>query len=674
MSQGRCSSTKSIVPALWSVLVRHKGFPRSNVHHLRPKHHWSSVVRYNHHTTNTQKLHLDQLSRNELVDHQKLSHNEPVDHNEIVGAPWDDVTDVLEVAHDPRRDELLAIEHVNVFTREVPTGRPEKRRARIRAAVAWSQVHKENKAKRRAELADVKSPNIDWRSCLRLLQLETIDPDQHVVRYIPTTNRWPVTQTRADQIRQPEVWTVDSFRYYVQSLATSYHSPLRRRHLYKEGESHVSAVGDLLDELLQDNSLVPYWSVAACNEALKFFSKHSMMHRIRMLFSRMDTLRFVTSTETFNIMLLVAAKEKRFSQFPGLLYSMRRRNLKPDVGTWQAFFLVSNKDARCEIMLSMLERGLLSKSWSMSKFFSLNVPEILHVTFDQGHSTEWLLAYLDNLDEFDWLTTPTGNTIIDEAGKRGVGEDALDMLDQMLERGMVPDKITLCILLHRCLPDKNYRLALRVLRKLPHEMIPPDETAYEALFTLFWRCRHYNCAKVVWRYACLEGYTSFKLRLIVGRSILDEPAPAKQTPPKRTQAWKQYVGKVVLGVNFGLPEPNCTLREQIQKSITAPQVESTRDAWSALFDQDLAAAHRYKAVRSLADLLDDALAMDREWEADRIWRDTPLSWMWENSIPVRLQRTDIITTEEEEEEGARPGRLIRWVPIQAREPQAPLIV
>lgn len=632
---------------------------------------WSQIHKENKATRRDELAgvgHIYKLSRNELVDHYKFSHNEPADHNGLAGAPWDDIKDVLEVAHDPRREELLAIEHVNVFSDEMPTGGPEKRRARIRAAVAWSQVHKENKAKRRSELADVKSANIDWRPCLRLLQLEPIDQSQHVVPYTSSATKSPVTQTRADQIPQPEAWTVNSFGHYVHSLTTSYVSPLHHRQLYKEAESHVSAVGDLLYELLQDNSLIPYWSVGACNEALRFFHKHSMIHRVRILFSRMDTRRFVTSTETFNIMLFVAAKEKRLSQFPGLLYSMLRRNLKPDIDTWLAFFLVNSTDARYEIFLSMLERGLLSKSRSMSKFFSLNVREILRVTFDKGHSFEWLLAYLDKVDEFDWLTTITGNTIIDEAGKRGLGEHALDMLDQMLEWGMVPDKITLCILLHRCLPDNNYNLALRVLRKLPHEMIPPDKTAYEALFTLFWRCRHYNCAKVIWRYACLEGYTSFKLRLVVGRSILDEPAaseeaPAKDNPPNRGGAWKQCVGKVVLGVSFGLPEPNCALREQIQKSITTPRAEWTKHAWSTMFNQDLAAAHRYKAVRRLADLLDDALAMDREWEADRIWRHRPLSWMWENAIPVQIQRTNTITTEGKKEE-APSKTLITREPMQ----------
>ena len=623
------------------VLARPRRFPRSCLYHLRLKQPFHPVAQYSHGTRSTAADDPDNLSYNESVDQYEV----------LLKASWEDTANVLDLAYDPSLDEPLGIEDVNVVSETKPgdrTGDSGKKRARIQAAVAKSQVHKRNKAGKREARASIKSASADWRSLFKLLQeetgIESVDQNQDVAPHTPSSTGSPIREIAADQIPRPKKWTVVSFGDYVQSLASSSVAPLRQRRLYNDLEGHVPAVADILEELFQEDSLVPYWSVRACNNALKFFYKHGMIPRVRALFFRMDTHRFITSTVTFNIMLRTMAEEKNLSEFKSLLLSMIRRKLKPDVDTWQAFFLLNSGHARYSIFVSMLERGILADSRSMGKFFALNTRQILCAALDKGHSIEWLLAYLDKQAEFFWLSTVVGNTIIDEAGKRGRALDALGMLDQLLERGMEPNTMTLCILLHRCIPGKNTHLSIQVLHKLAPEMVRLDKTAYDALFIQYWRCKNYNCAKVVWRFACLEGQTSARVLRLVSKSIARKPppseAPTTEEALSRTEAWRQRAGKMILGRGFGGSETALQMRIQMSVRMPSESFELTGDPWFALFDHDLATAHRYEAVRSLPDLLDEALVKDREWEANQYWRHKPLSWMWENSIRVPLLPTD----------------------------------
>ena len=632
MSPERCFNITSIVPSVWRVLSRPKSDPRPCLYHLRfQQQHFHLITR-----------HCDGIRNSQAGDRYQSFFNENVK------LFWDDIPGVPETASDPILDEPLGIEHVNVVGEEKTPYRivqSEKRRLRLHAAVAWSQVHKENKRKKRDEHERVKSIFVDWRTVLELLKKETkaecVDQHQDVVRYTNfTPDVSPDMQIRGDQIEPPQQWTVITFALYVRSLVNSRVTPVHHRHLYKGHESHATVVADVIDRLFEDSSLYAYWSVGACNDALRFFYKHWMIHRVRALYSRMETRRFITSTETINIMIHAAAQQRKLSEVQGLLRSMLKKNLKPDAHTWQAFFLMNSTDARYEIFLAMQERGLLQNPQSMSSFFSLNIRAILCAMLDQGRSVTWFLEFMDKSDGFDWLSTRSGNIIIDEVGKRGLPEDALSIFDELIVRGLKPDEITLNILLHRCLPDRHHDLAIQALRKLAAFSVSPGKDAYEALFTQFWRSRQYSCARVIWRYACLHDRTTFKMRWLVGRSLAtDEPKKgddhaSSPKPRMRGPMWHPCAGKVVVGADCTFQNPG-TGAMSLEETTTASAA-----SWSAVFEQDLAAAYQYRAARSLASMLDEALLMDRIWALHHIWQHKSLGWMMDNAIAVPLKQLD----------------------------------
>jgi len=512
-----------------------------------------------------------------------------------------------------------------------------------KAAVERSQIHKEDKVRRRDELNAMSLIPADWRDSYKILKKSTISSSTiwAADRLWIGSGRRPVSQLRADSIARPSEWSVSGFRDYVEDLANSSVSPLRHRQLYRGKESHISAVADQLVQVFGNIRLERYWSVRACNIALEFYYRHSMLDYARTLYSQMEDHRYLTSTETFNIMLRNSASRKNVAQFQYLLQAMVNRSLKPNAQTWEAFFVVNKSHHfRYTVFQSMRDKGSLDDLHTMHNFLTLNIRETFSSQLDKGRTVTWFLDYMDKLDQFKWLSTSIGNILLDEVGKRGSVKEAIDLLDQLEPRGMKPDKVTLNTLLHQCLPIRNHELAIDILRRLGRHKIYPDKVAYESIFRQFCRSRLYNCAKVAWRYACVEGQASSALRNLVGRSIMRQLRGPPLTPllPRRSDVWNCLAGIIIVGVDQGYPQDHATYRT-IPTLGGTPSFDGVADAAKTLLEQDLELAHHHRVDRSLPDLLTEALVMDRQWAHERAWQHKSLDWFVENSIRVELKHT-----------------------------------
>lgn len=525
--------------------------------------------------------------------------------------------------------------------------------ARWNAAVAKFQIHKEHQRRRHDELIAQKhamnSAPADWRDSYTSLKKSTSSPipTQGAFRiWTFSARRRPVTNVRADNIVRPPEASVSSFIDYVEDLVTSSVSALRHRQLYRGTESHISAVAKQLQQLFSDTSLEPYWSVAACNLAFKFYYRHSMLDKARTLYSMMEDRHYLTSTDTFNILLLDCAHRRNVAHFQRLLGAMINRGLKPNAQTWEGFFLLNDSsNKQYAVFQSMRDRGLLDNLHTMHRFLTLNIREVLSTQLNKGHTVTWFLEYMDKLDNFKWLSTSIGNKLIDEVGKRGSIEDSMNLLDQLELRGMEFDVVTLSTLLHQCLPGRHHSLAIRILQRLRQHKVYPGKEAYESIFRQFWRSRSYNCAKVAWRYACVEGQASFAMRTLVNRSI--RRGLADSSPdillPGRGFRWQHLIGGIVVGVASRFPRHHDKLvwlgirRVAIKPGFLSP--DDTAEPAKALLEQDLQLAHHYTVDRSLHDLLYEALIMDRQWAHEHAWQHKSLEWFVDKSIDVELKHT-----------------------------------
>ena len=561
--------------------------------------------------------------------------------NEDVGAPKNLFSKGPESAIKSRK--IFAVIEPN---NPKAAGLSERQYARWKAVTRRSQIHKDHKVRRRKELYATTSA--DWRDGFKTLKTRTKVPDntRDTVRQAwRGSGRRPITQLRAESIPRPEKWSIFTFKNYIEDLATSRVSPLLHRQLYTGEQSHRLAVAEQLCRVFGDTRLEHYWSVEACNIALAFFYRHSLLKRARALYAQMEDHNFLTSTETLNIILMGAASRKNLAQFQNLLDAMLKRGLRPDARTWEAFFLVNTSDRiRHQLYQSMRDRGLLKNPHTMKNFLTLNIREAFCTQLNKGHSVKWFLEYMDKLDNVDWLSPSVGNVLIHEVGKRGSAKDAAELLGELENRGMKFDAVTLRTLLHLCLPDRNHNLAIHFLYRSSKHKIYPDKVAYEMMLRQFWRSRLCNCAKVAWRYACVEGQASSAMRNLVGKGIMHEPQDRFQVlPSSNSERWKSLVGVVVLGVEMGLPRVLPDTGSVLIGHGDALREEAAEpSAWSSVkarLEQDLASAHQYSIDRGLPDLLNEALTMDRQWAHERVWQYQSLHWLVENSIPVNLKQT-----------------------------------
>ena len=524
-------------------------------------------------------------------------------------------------------------------------GLSERQYARWKATLEKSRRNKEDKEKRRTELRN--STELDWHDTFNFLKKRTIvkTPKQDLVRLRWSTKSKLVSEIRGDHIPKPPRWSVFAFRNYVEDLVSSSVSPLLHRQLYIGEETHDSVIAEQLRKHFGNPTLERYWSVEACNLALAFFYRRSMMTEARELYSRMEDRKYLTSTETFNVMLMACASRKDLATFNGLLNAMDEKRLKPNAQTWEAFFLVnSSSHIRHQIYQSMRDRGILNDLHTMKNFLTLNIRETFCTQLDRGHSATSFLEYMDKLEEIKWLSPSIGNILLHEIGKRGSAKAAMDLFGQLESRGMEFDDITLDTLLHLCRPNRNHDLAIHILDRFHQHNIHPDKKAYESIFQQFWRSRLLNCAKVTWRYACVTGQASYAMRKLIGQNIRCGPESLPEEPfPSRRDAWRCLAAHIIVGLDDkGLPRITSFRRPLVGRDdVTAlGKGADARQNLQALLEEDLAsAAHRYGIRGTLSDLLTEALAKDRQWANEHVWRYKDKNWFIENSIPIKLKYT-----------------------------------
>lgn len=535
-----------------------------------------------------------------------------------------------------------------------------KATARRVATNVKAQVNKEHKALRLREGRARWLEDYHWRKSITLLNHNTEIEDgspipgeaQKQIRLcIRGRQRQPITQIHADRIAPPDAWSAASFEDYVTDLVKSSVTGTLHGQLYSPGNSHTLAVTRKLHMLFNDSELEMYWGIIACNRALSFFYKNSQFSEAQSFFSRMEDRDLLTSPETFNIVLRGSVKRKDIVHFSYILEQMIRRGVKPNAATWEAYFQINPSDhAKSEIYQSLRDKQVLKDTTAMKNFLNMTVREVLVKQFRKGHTISWVLGYLDRLDAFSWLSTSAGNIILDEVGNRSPAEEMLGALYQLKIRGMRFDEVTMNTVLHHCLPSRDHDTAITALWRFRKGFgILPGKVAYDALFQHAWRSRLYNCAKVIWRYACVEGQVTQRMKRFVSNSILrDLPDESTDKEANHKSIWKAAIGKVVVGVGLALEPTSDPHRTNSHSDklvgtgefFTSPvnyNPQQIRRSCVELFSEDLAMAHCFHIKSELDVLLRKALAMDRQWALEDVSGQKSFQWIWHHSIPVKLK-------------------------------------
>ena len=546
---------------------------------------------------------------------------------------------------------------LNARYTHAPSFKALARRVRYRIS---SKIHKDNKAHQLRKGKEGWQQDFYWRRSLILLITHTIIKDQSPEVEVGRSQtrqfrryeyKQRFTQIHADRIPRPDLWSVTQFEDYITDLVTSSVTGTLHSQLYGSEDSHTLMVGRLLHDIFGNRRLDEYWSTSACNKALSFFYRSSQFRKARSLIARMEDRDLLTSTETFNIVFRASVKRKDIAHFDYILRQMVKRGVKPDRGTWEAFFMIDTSHwARSMVYQSMRDKNIFHEPSAMRNFLKLTIRDILVKQLQEGKTISQFLEYMDRLRSFSWLSTAVGNIILDEIGDRGLVQDTIKVLDQLEIRGMRFDETTLNIILHRCLPNRDHDVAIRIIRRFrTRYSLFPGKVAFDLLFRQVWRSHLYNCSKVIWRYACVEGMVTHRMKRSVANSLLsDPPNVVNDERTTRGTVWKAAAGKIVVGVGSAFHLNN--KKHQSYFSWTKPSAsqessllavhgdkEPIKNMWKLVFSDDLSVAHRFQIKDDLDNLLRKALAMDRQWVLEDIHRQKPLHWIRENSIPVELK-------------------------------------
>ncbi|KAL8815017.1 MAG: hypothetical protein Q9223_005807 [Gallowayella weberi] len=444
---------------------------------------------------------------------------------------------------------------------------------------------------------------------------------------------------RADRIPPPSVWTISSFYTYVVRLATSKVDRLISRKIYSKGEVHVAAVADILANLFSDPTLKYVVSTEAGNRALQFLFDNGKFARGQDLFGQLQDLQKDKDPVTYNIMLGAAAKQKDLHNFTYILKMMIAFGVRPNTKTWLYLAQTVREDeVRMMIITRMAKLGLLSDLATAKEAVALVMPRLVLQWLDSGKDHQGLLEALDHQYGAQWCSERAAELMINEFGVRHSIREALSIQDKLHDRGYQPTKGTLLLLLRQCAWSKAHELMVEILGlfRIEYKVKAPKQI-YDKLFKQVWKSGLYNCSRVLWMYACVQGHTTFDMQEMVRTSLYTAKCTSV-AHQSRSKAWKESAGKVITGHN---PQNNIASFHAMM-SFWNPREPSRRDrdvflrAVRRILDGDLGAVGQYHISKPLDELLSEALRADRRWARARALKDIPIECKHSQMIDVAL--------------------------------------
>ena len=467
--------------------------------------------------------------------------------------------------------------------------------------------------------------------------IRRVSSDTSTLRVMRVVSRDRSHTDLARNVPRPSVWTVPALANYIEEVALTQYAKDKIPQTPSsntEPSSNRAEVIRILDKIFDSYYLKRYLSVQAYNTALTFYFNQGLISKARFLFDQMEDLGFSIPRETFNILLRGAASSKDLHNYTFILSKSLQRGFRPDAETWNSLLMaITSDEVRAIVTQKMWESGKLGvwsgKGGAMKPIVQNELKSHVERRIDRG-------AFLDHLDERygpGWLTTSTGNKILHEFSRVYGVPEALALLPGLTQRGFVADHVSLDTLLQHCLLLKQHKNAIDVLRHFDHSFVlEPVRTAHEILFLMAWRDHLLNFARIVWRHACIRGYTTFKMRNYVFKSLLENDTAHEGS--SRSLRYRQLVGRFVISSikPHGFKDSSLIL-DQNSKS----RHSLVRLAKDRLY-HDLHLAQTNNITPDLGSRLLDALALDEKWAAEKTPETATLQQLCQDGVQMDIRR------------------------------------
>lgn len=412
----------------------------------------------------------------------------------------------------------------------------------------------------------------------------------------------------------PEELNVRRFTEYIEKLVNSPPSG-RTRH---ERVSYKQRIKDRIEGVFSKEANQRFVSTNALNMALSFLCQHEFLRSARMILSKSEA---VASACTYNILLQSVAKRQDLWMFRHILSSMPRFHVRPNGKTWAAFIqCLVPSNAKEAVMQHMMDNGHLNKHalWP-------NISNMMSQHLNSGRDIPSFLRSMQT--KFNTgLSTLSLNLMLEEA----VARKDFDALTQIVECFKDHRLSVNCRTFNQVFRffNADARKALLFLfRYLRLIRYPFDGSNFEKLFLAAFKNRSLNLCRVLWRYSCMEGLTSWRMRQCVKTSL--KWNMSRPTANATYNAWMRSAGKVIVGLEYYQPgiEPCSRIRRMVPPEfrddpitylIEPPPDTKTRHLQQNLADslvhREVQLRHHLQPAEPLEIMLDAALVLDAEWK------------------------------------------------------------
>ncbi|KAF9889157.1 hypothetical protein FE257_007646 [Aspergillus nanangensis] len=438
--------------------------------------------------------------------------------------------------------------------------------------------------------------------------------------------------------------TVREFAEHVEELTKS--QPLFHKRADGHVQSHQKRVAKALVDVFRDDANRNVLSTAALNCALSFLCDHEFLGSARAVFLRTE---HVTTVDTINILLRSAAKRQDFQMFRQYLLVMSRMSIRPDPYTWVAFLgcLVSPR-AKANMVTYMLQKGYLNQTGAVRSALQSTVQDSFLAHLESGKSVDSFINMTIDTYGTNWFPPSLINQMV-SVTVRLRDFQALDrLLEISKQQGLSLNSSTIYQITR--LFRSDIFSALRYLWRCigqPETKLKKD--AMERLFLIAFKGRHFNICRVLWRYACMHGTVTYKMKQSVLSSVSRNVARNKGKD--FDNIWRTSAGKVIVGIDLHISNypQKSSLLDGVPSEFHENPVSYLASGFKPngkdrerqlrlageLTQRDIEVGRWYRPARPLSIMLEAAAMMDLEWKS--IPR--PTSWLMQNAINVPVTRS-----------------------------------
>lgn len=442
---------------------------------------------------------------------------------------------------------------------------------------------------------------------------------------------------------RPDPVTVREFLELIEDLIESRMSgPYRRQKTHRQ-MPHVQQVAKVLVGLFCREENFKLISTAALNQAVSFLCKHELLRPCRTVFIRCE---HVVTVETFNILLRKCAERQDIRTFRNLVVAMSRMNIRPDSYTWVALLdCLASSTARSELFFYMIRRHHISQIGPMRTALQTTIQDTFLEHLRSGQDVDSFLELLQETQGANWFSSSMLNKMFNATVTLKDYPAMNRLLDICDEQGINIDSTTL----RRILPSFRANIfwaLIYVYRYINRPGFQLDRETWEKLFLIAFKGRNYNLCRVFWRYACMSGTTTYKMKMTVLSSLTTNIAK-KKTASEFDNVWRSNAGKIIVGVDLrNMHHPAGDLyaftpyefhENPVVSLMTGYQDGEERSQQlqlaHALVRRDIEVGRLYRPVVPLGVMLDAAALVDLEWKGVP----RPPQWMMDHSIQVRVE-------------------------------------